>query len=117
MNRPFSSRSTLFLAATALATVGAFAPLPGQTQRFEPLHRMLPIERERTRDVALGDIDGDGDLDALVGNDGYDRIYVNDGTGRFTGRSDASTGVLVTDPVRSARGLGRRRRPGCAGRQ
>ena len=36
--------------------------------------------------VALGDLDGDGDLDAAVGNDhSYaNKIYLNDGTGSFT---------------------------------
>lgn len=34
--------------------------------------------------VALGDVDGDGDLDALVGNEGEDELWLNDGQGRFT---------------------------------
>jgi len=35
-------------------------------------------------DVALGDVDGDGDLDALVANYGTAQdVYLNDGTGRF----------------------------------
>ncbi len=33
--------------------------------------------------VALGDLDGDGDLDALVANDGRNQIYINDGAGGF----------------------------------
>ena len=33
--------------------------------------------------VALGDVDGDGDLDAAVGNIGPDEIWLNDGTGQF----------------------------------
>lgn len=33
--------------------------------------------------VALGDVDGDGDLDAAVGNIGPDEIWLNDGSGQF----------------------------------
>ena len=36
-------------------------------------------------DIDLGDVDGDGDLDALVAVEyGVNRLYVNDGTGHFT---------------------------------
>jgi hypothetical protein len=34
--------------------------------------------------VAVGDVDNDGDLDVYVANYGPDRLYANDGTGRFT---------------------------------
>jgi len=57
--------------------------------------------------VALGDLDGDGDLDAFAGN-GYsrtsgqaDKVWLNDGTGRFTdsgqnlGHANARVVVLV----------------------
>lgn len=33
--------------------------------------------------VGLGDLDGDGDLDAVVGNRGQDALWLNDGNGRF----------------------------------
>ncbi len=39
--------------------------------------------------VGLGDLDGDGDLDAFVVNDGSNQIYTNDGAGVFS-VSDAS---------------------------
>lgn len=42
------------------------------------------LGRQRTYAVALGDVDGDGDLDALVGNEGADKLWLNDGDGRFT---------------------------------
>ena len=33
--------------------------------------------------VALGDLDGDGDIDAFVGNSSANRVWLNDGTGTF----------------------------------
>jgi hypothetical protein len=42
------------------------------------------LGRQRTYAVALGDVDGDGDLDALVGNEGPDELWLNDGSGRFS---------------------------------
>ncbi len=39
----------------------------------------------RSYDVALGDLDGDGDLDAIVANDeGADAVWFNDGRGAFS---------------------------------
>ncbi len=55
-------------------------------------------------DVSLGDLDGDGDLDAWVANyDGHlNRVWINDGSGNFTDSSQAlgnsdSTGVALGD--------------------
>ncbi len=46
--------------------------------------RSLPSGDDRTTTAALGDIDGDGDLDLLLGNyASQNRLLVNDGTGKF----------------------------------
>ena len=38
-----------------------------------------------SRDVSLGDVDGDGDLDAFVANQFQgNRVWLNDGSGSFT---------------------------------
>lgn len=52
--------------------------------------------------VALGDLDGDGDLDAFIANIGPDRVWLNDGTARFTPTDqllgdDYSTSVALGD--------------------
>ena len=53
------------------------------------------FEPSRSWDVALGDLDGDGDLDAVLSNDDFDgmKIWFNDGGGIFT-QSDQ-----IFDPV------------------
>jgi hypothetical protein len=56
--------------------------------------------------VALGDLDGDGDLDAFVGNAYFERpdeVWLNDGRGRFTDTGqrlgDADTRTVALDDV------------------
>ncbi len=43
----------------------------------EAAEQPFPVPRV-TRGIALGDIDSDGDLDLIVGNDGQSQLYVND---------------------------------------
>lgn len=66
------------------------------TGRFHPAPAgALPIHLDETRAVALADLDGDGDLDLAVANaapplsltGAGNRIYVNDGSGRFLDRT------------------------------
>jgi len=51
------------------------------------------------RDVALGDLDGDGDLDLVLGVEGANRVYLNDGTGSFADAGVALGGSVATFAV------------------
>ncbi len=81
-------------AAALLAVVALLAqpvcgkPLAGQDERtFRPL-RSLGAGSELTASVSLGDVNGDGALDAVVANGrhwpGQNRVYINDGAAAFT---------------------------------
>ncbi len=71
---------------------------------FFGLARPLGDERATSYAAPLADLDGDGDLDAAVGNDRVrNMIYLNDGDGRFAAAgafgqpSSATRGVSVAD--------------------
>jgi hypothetical protein len=49
----------------------------------------LPVVNDATQDIALADLDGDGDLDMVVANEvPPNRLLLNDGQGRFADVSD-----------------------------
>jgi hypothetical protein len=56
----------------------------------------MPPDADKTNAVAVGDIDGDSDLDLIFGNGDagaggqLNRLYLNDGTGSFTDATAAS---------------------------
>src|SRR5262245_27433991 len=77
--RRSTMRVRVFLASVLL---GSAAPV--SAQRFGFTHQMLPPDRDPSEAVAIGDLDGDGDLDLFRATDPQPpRIYLNDGAGAF----------------------------------
>ncbi len=66
---------------------GKFLPQIDGTSTFVEAGPLTVVSGEEveTRSVALGDLDGDGDLDMVAGNNYHpSRVYLNDGAGIFT---------------------------------
>lgn len=64
--------------------------------------QVVSLSSGASNDVALGDLDGDGDLDAFIVNDGANRVFVNNGgatltfddSGQFLGSSNSNSVTL-----------------------
>ncbi|MCP4471446.1 MAG: VCBS repeat-containing protein, partial [Gammaproteobacteria bacterium] len=53
----------------------------------------IGTDADATQSITLGDIDGDGDLDVIAGNNGINKLYLNDGDDDEDG--DPFTAVLT----------------------
>src|SRR5262245_52991049 len=88
-------RPLAFLGGISLLVAPIAPPASGQASLFGDLHPMIPWDADPSAAVALGDADGDGDLDVLVGNYGTpDRLYRNDGSGVLTSALGALPAIV-----------------------
>ena len=89
----FSIALVLLLVVTSVAL--SCTPTPTQCGGvFELLGYNLPPDNDTSWGVALGDVDGDGNLDIIFANYGQNRLYLNNGAGVFT---DATSTNLPVD--------------------
>jgi hypothetical protein len=85
------STSTIIVKGTAIddyddsleVTVFIYATSRG-SGIFSASIKELPVDSDGSNDIELGDVDGDNDLDIIIGNFGQNRLYLNDGSGNFT---------------------------------
>jgi hypothetical protein len=74
---------------------GVFTLASGTSDDASPL---LPADAHDSTALALGDFDGDGFLDLVVGNRGTNFLYLNRGFNKDNG-DPASTTTVVSDPL------------------
>jgi FG-GAP repeat. len=92
-------RNRLVISRTAIVAFLIGGAVPGQAQNEAASSRLfydvtdthVPVAKYlHALDVALVDVDGDGDLDAVLAVEmGANRLYINDGRGHFTWQQGA----------------------------
>lgn len=78
--------------------LAAFFPITSLAHQFD----RIMIESngfDASEGIGFGDLDGDGDLDAWVANDGSDRVWLNDGAGVFASSGQDLTSLGITYDV------------------
>jgi len=97
----------LLLLLTTLPALTSLSPIPAAAQTSATLFtdlRTLPGTWSTTKSVALGDLNGDGFLDLVLGNyHNLSQIFLNDGRGGFAAPTDiagiekATTSIALGD--------------------
>ena len=106
MNRRLMSRTAIFAFLMAGAMPGQAQHEAASTLLFDDVtDTHVPVSKYlHALDVALVDVDGDGDLDAVLAVEmSANRLYINDGQGHFTWKQGAlGTKAHDTEHVLSA---------------
>jgi hypothetical protein len=72
----------------------------GSFPNTSPYTRTFGTSSDLVDSIALGDVDGDGDLDIAIGNlQRQNAVYLNDGTGSFAIASEFGTGLDISTSV------------------
>ncbi|MFT5089511.1 MAG: hypothetical protein ACI8PG_003881, partial [Planctomycetota bacterium] len=107
----FPGETVFSTLTTAVQTTGGVHLAAGHVWQFTaevsasspgnfPAYQNITTDAFKTWAAALGDVDGDGALDLVEGNDAEtNRLYVNDGFGGFAGGASISTDTKATRSV------------------
>ena len=91
---------TTGLQALVVASFLAVAPRFALASGYFTPHPTTPMfGTVGSRAIAMGDIDGDGDLDVLAARNGGDTVWRNDGTGSFSAHPTPSFGAGNTNSI------------------
>lgn len=85
--RMSSDKLAVAISLAVIATLGvgglAVRASSGEQGVFRLSPDALPENEDWSWELALGDVDGDTDLDIVMANEDRDRLYLNDGSGKF----------------------------------